>query len=116
MPPCSIQTYVYRAQVQCKGWGNIGEMREMKKTTRDNDERDIMGNTVRRTIPSLCAKRRALRREAERQLRSTLGIPHSHPPGPQQGEDGRQGEGGMVGIRPGHRGHGVNRTRKGEGK
>ena len=51
----------------------------MKKTTRDNDEKDIMGNTVRRTRPSLCAQRRALRREAERVLRSTLGIPHSHP-------------------------------------
>ena len=59
--------------------GKTREMRDMKKTTRDNDEKDIMGNTVRRTIPSLCAKRRALRREAERQLRSTLGIPHSHP-------------------------------------
>ena len=54
-------------------------MRDMKKTTRDNDEKDIMGNTVRRTRPSLCAQRRALRREAERVLRSTLGIPHSHP-------------------------------------
>ena len=51
----------------------------MKKTTRDNNERDIMGNTVRRTRPSLCAQRRALRREAERVLRSTLGIPHSRP-------------------------------------
>ena len=51
----------------------------MKKTTRDNDEKDIMGNRVRRTRPSLCAQRRALRREAERVLRSTLGIPHSHP-------------------------------------
>ena len=51
----------------------------MKKTTRDNDEKDIMGNMVRRTRPSLCAQRRALRREAERVLRSTLGIPHSHP-------------------------------------
>ena len=56
-----------------------GAMREMKKTTRDNDEKDIMGNTVRRTRPSLCAQRRALRREAERVLRSTLGIPHSRP-------------------------------------
>jgi len=54
-------------------------MREMKKTTRDNHEKDIMGNTVRRTRPSLCAQRRALKREAERVLRSTLGIPHSHP-------------------------------------
>ena len=54
-------------------------MREMKKTTRDNDEKDIMGNTVRRTRPSLCAQRRALRREAERVLRPTLGIPHGHP-------------------------------------
>jgi len=51
----------------------------MKKTTRDNDEKDIMGNRVRRTTPSLCAQRRALRREAERVLRSILGIPHSHP-------------------------------------
>ena len=59
--------------------GKTGEMRDMKRTTRDNDERDIMGNTVRRTRPSLCAKRRALRREAERVLRSNLGIPHSHP-------------------------------------
>ena len=51
----------------------------MKKTTRDNDEKDIMGNKVRRTRPSLSAQRRALRREAERVLRSTLGIPYSHP-------------------------------------
>ena len=42
--------------------------------------------------------------------------PAQPPPGPQQGEDGRQGEGGMVGIRPGHQGHGVNRTRKGDEK
>jgi len=54
-------------------------MREMKKTTRDNDEKDIMGNRVRQTTPSLCAQRRALRREAERVLRSILGTPHSHP-------------------------------------
>ena len=59
--------------------GKTGEKREMKKTTRDNDEKDIMGNKVRRTRPSLCAKRRALRREAERVLRSNLGISHSHP-------------------------------------
>ena len=39
----------------------------MKKTTRDNDEKDIMGNRVRQTTPSLCAQRRALRREAELQ-------------------------------------------------
>ena len=51
----------------------------MKKTTRDNDEKDIMGNMVRRTRPSLCAQRRALRREAERVLRSNLGIPNSRP-------------------------------------
>ena len=51
----------------------------MKKTTRDNDEKDIMGNRVRRTTPSLCAQRRALRREAGQVLRSILGIPHSHP-------------------------------------
>ena len=51
----------------------------MKKTTRDNDEKDIMGNTVRQTRPLLSAHRRALRREAERVLRSNLGIPHSHP-------------------------------------
>ena len=51
----------------------------MKKTTRGNDEKDIMGNRVRRTTPSLCAQRRALRREAERVLRSILSIPHSHP-------------------------------------
>ena len=61
-----------------RGMGKTGEMREMKKTTRDNDEMDIMGNMVRRTRSSLCAKRRALRREAERVLRSNLGIPHSH--------------------------------------
>ena len=51
----------------------------MKKTTKMNDGMNIMGREVLRTEPSLCAKRKAARREAERVLRSKLRITHQHP-------------------------------------
>ena len=51
----------------------------MKKTTKMNDGMNIMGREVLRTEPSLCAKRKAARREAERVLRGKLRITHQHP-------------------------------------
>ena len=51
----------------------------MKKTTKMNDGMNIMGREVLRTEPSLCAKRRAARKEAERVLRGKLRITHQHP-------------------------------------
>ena len=51
----------------------------MKKTTMMNDGMNIMGREVLRTEPSLCAKRRAARKEAERVLRGKLRIPHQRP-------------------------------------
>ncbi len=49
----------------------------MKKTTRVNDGMNIMGREVSRTEPSLCARRRAAKREAERVLRSKLRLTHN---------------------------------------
>lgn len=48
----------------------------MKKTTKMNDGMNIMGREVLRTEASLCAKRRAARKEAERVLRGKLRIDH----------------------------------------
>ena len=56
-----------------------GGMREVKKTTRDNDDEGHHGKHGTTDEAVASAQRRALRREAERVLRSTLGIPHSHP-------------------------------------
>jgi|TARA_Y100001951_G_scaffold22809_1_gene17724 hypothetical protein len=51
----------------------------MKKTTKMNDGMNIMGREVLRTEASLCAKRKAARKEAERVLRGKLRITHQHP-------------------------------------
>ena len=49
----------------------------MKKTTKMNDGMNIMGREVSRTEPSLCARRKAARREAERVLRSKLRLTYN---------------------------------------
>ena len=41
----------------------------MKKTTKMNHGMNIMGREVSRTEPSLCARRKAAKKEAERVLR-----------------------------------------------
>jgi|TARA_B100000900_G_C20591086_1_gene721619 hypothetical protein len=51
----------------------------MKKTTKMNDGMNIMGREVSRTEPSLCARRKAAKREAERVLRFRLRLTHQHP-------------------------------------
>jgi hypothetical protein len=49
----------------------------MKKTTKMNDGVNVMGREVSRTEPSLCARRRAAKKEAERVLRSKLRLTHN---------------------------------------
>tara|TARA_Y100000004_G_scaffold87268_1_gene97828 strand:- start:673 stop:921 length:249 start_codon:yes stop_codon:yes gene_type:complete len=51
----------------------------MKKTTKMNHGMNIMGREVSRTEPSLCARRKAAKKEAERVLRGKLRLTHQHP-------------------------------------